>query len=95
MSGGHYDYAYTRVQDMAVALIGRGDSSALLRAFGEHLLKVAKAMRDVEWEHSGDGADWQASVRAVLAPGAELEAATKRLRDAMDEAEGLLAATHS
>lgn len=78
MSGGSYDYAYSKVQDMAHAL--RGQSTNPLRAaFAEHLHKVAKAMHAIEWVDScdyGKGEDDE-HIRACLAPGAELEQAIK------------------
>lgn len=89
MSGGSYDYAYTRVDDMAGSLRDVA-TDPLRRAFKAHLLKVAKAMRDVEWEDSCDGADWQTSVRAVLTRTDEIEAATAILCDAIDQANSTL-----
>jgi len=82
MSGGSYDYAYHRVNDVAdtveVRLVEaeRDPSSNALaerRWFVEHLRLVAKAMRDVELVDSSD-----------YSPGDELEAIAKlraHLRD--------------
>ena len=75
MSGGSYDYAFRYVDEMADSLHGV-NTDPLRRAFAAHLRLVAKAMRDVEWQDSCDGADWQTSVKAVLHPGA-VETATK------------------
>jgi hypothetical protein len=75
VSGGSYDYAFRGVERMAYEVLRRGKSSPLRAAFAAHLELVAQAMHDIEWEDSGDGADWETSVRAVLAPGAELAAA--------------------
>jgi len=78
MSGGSYDYAFRHVQDMAANLrCGRNGHDPLRVAFAEHLEKVAKAMHDVEWVDScdyGKGQEAEA-IRAVIAPGAELDAA--------------------
>lgn len=52
MSGGSWDYFYTRCEDAASQL--ENDSSPLRRAFGAHLQLVAKAMHDIEWVDSSD-----------------------------------------
>ena len=52
MSGGSYDYAFVNVEEMAGELINQKDE--LRRIFGDHLLLVAKAMRDIEWVDSCD-----------------------------------------
>ena len=85
MSGGRYEYCYARVENMAMNMWGK-ETVPLRKAFALHLLKVAKAMRDVEWEDSGDGAVWEASVRDVLSPGAEVEAATETIQQAIASA---------
>lgn len=51
MSGGAYDYAYGRIENLAADIRGQ---SPLRRAFRTHLLKVAKACHDIEWVDSGD-----------------------------------------
>ena len=89
MRGGHYNYAYTKLQDMAESIEGKA-TSPLRRAFAKHLLAVAKAMKDIEWEDSGDGADWETSVRAVLHPNAEIDAAKEALIEAIDAARRVL-----
>lgn len=53
MSGGSYDYAYNKAEDMADSLCSK-TNSPLRRAFGRHLNLVAKAMHDIEWVDSGD-----------------------------------------
>lgn len=52
MSGGSYDYAYTKASDMADQL--KRSEIPLRRIFGRHLEKVAQAMHDIEWVDSGD-----------------------------------------
>lgn len=72
MSGGSYEYAYRRVEDMAGEIRDR-NPSALRRAFAAHLDLVAKAMHDVEWVDScdyGKGAE-EAAIRAVLGTATE------------------------
>lgn len=52
MSGGSYNYAFRTVQEMADNLSCSKDTYK--KAFSEHLTKVAKAMKAVEWVDSGD-----------------------------------------
>jgi hypothetical protein len=66
MSGGHYNYAYRKVEQFMEDLEIRSmvfdegiDSYVdydLRQRFKEHLEKVAAAMRAIEWNDSGDGA---------------------------------------
>lgn len=56
------DYLYQRVQDATFR-----SSSVERRAFRAHLLLVAKALRAIEWNDSGDGDDSEsAAIRACL-----------------------------
>lgn len=52
MSGGSYDYLYSKVEDAADRL--RGQNNPLRRAFGVHLKAIAKALHDIEWVDSCD-----------------------------------------
>lgn len=52
MSGGAYDYAFEKVQDVANRL--ERQASPLRREFGRHLHKVAEIMKEIEWVDSGD-----------------------------------------
>ena len=89
MSGGSWDYAYMRAEDMANGLCQKGHSS-LRRAFGLHLKKVAKAMHDIEWVDSGDygeGEECQAieSVLGDTANKARMEVLIEDARDVITE----------
>jgi hypothetical protein len=64
MSGGSMEYLYLKVQDTAEDL--QQSKCKLRRAFGNHLVKVAKALHDIEWIDSGDGGDERASIEIVL-----------------------------
>lgn len=71
MSGGRYDYAYYKVDEFARNLDDMGScdaaSTALRRAFRQHLYLVAQAMRACEWNDSGDGdLDEEALIKKVL-----------------------------
>jgi hypothetical protein len=91
MSGGSYDYAYARVQDMAGRLMSANETP-LRRAFGEHLRLVADAMQTVEWVDSCDFhlGDEDEPIRKCIAPGAEADAAREALLFAMKQAEKVL-----
>lgn len=90
MSGGSYEYLYSRIEDAARQVNARGATKGPLRAaFAAHLKLVAEAMRMVEWVDSCDSApgDEDEAIRACLAPGAEVEAARLELEAAMKQAE--------
>ena len=52
MSGGSMDYLYMRVNDVAEELIN--SKCRHRQIFGEHLVKVAKALFEIELVDSGD-----------------------------------------
>lgn len=90
MSGGSYDYAYRRIEDLASEIRAEGSSSCapphLRRAFAAHLLKVASAARAIEWNDSCDGdRDETAKILDCIGPGADLETATDAARKASAE----------
>jgi hypothetical protein len=82
MSGGSYDYAYFKMEMMAQEM---KVNTPLRKAFRTHLLKVAQACRDIEWEDSGDGADCETSMRDVLGENADV----LTLQEAIVEAEAV------
>lgn len=91
MSGGSWEYVYSRVEDAADRLCESQDT--LRRAFGEHLKLCAKALHDVEWVDSSDygkGADVEA-IRAVVAPAMEAGAAVELLQEQIARARKVLA----
>lgn len=53
MSGGHYQYAYCKLDDFISSFRDRANTPER-RAFAEHLVKVSKAMYEIEWVDSGD-----------------------------------------
>jgi hypothetical protein len=90
MSGGHYNYAYGRIEDLA-ADIARDANTPLRRAFVSHLMKVAQAAKAIEWNESGDGDSREDElIRACISPTAELEQATEDAHKAIAELERLL-----
>ncbi len=82
MSGGSYDYAYSRVASFADDLRA---ATPLRRAFRDHLRAVAAAMRAIEWVDSGDlgVGDEDASIRACLDSGAELAQLLAEAKEAL------------
>jgi hypothetical protein len=91
MSGGSLDYAYIRVEDTARDVCIRA-KTPLQRAFGAHLLKVAKALHDLEWVMSDDygPGDEVEAIRACITPAMELEAATEHARAALAELQSVI-----
>jgi len=53
MSGGAYDYAYLKVQEVAEAI---QPTTPARIDFIAHLLLVVEALRSIEWVDSGDDA---------------------------------------
>lgn len=74
MSGGSYDYAYERIQNLAdeVDRRTRADQpdADLRQAFAAHLRSVADVAYELEWFDSRDrdGAEWVRKARALLTP---------------------------
>jgi hypothetical protein len=81
MSGGRYDYAYEKINDLADAI--RPDT-ALRKAFKEHLRKVSDACQAIEWVDSGDSS-WphdDDAIRKALGDMAILLALNEAAKDA-------------
>ena len=66
MSGGSLDYVYRKVADAAQTILSR-PRNPLHLAFARHLIKVSKALHDLEWVYSGDYSepDEEEAIRAV------------------------------
>lgn len=64
MSGGSLEYVFYKVDEAISTIEERGDLT--MKAFAEHLKLVSAALRDVEWELSGDGADYKKSIQRVI-----------------------------
>jgi len=73
MSGGSMNYLYERIEDVAAGLHA---TTIERKALQIHLRKLALALKAVEWNDSGDGAEDEPElIRACLAPGGALETA--------------------
>lgn len=79
MSGGSLNYAFSRLEDTA-GDIRRHAETPLHHAFADHLIKVAKALHDIEWLFSGDYGEGQEveAIKAVLPADAEIVSAIGR-----------------
>ena len=53
MSGGGYDYAFSHVRNFMCEMICR-DLTPVRKTFAAHLVKVAAAMKAIEWADDGD-----------------------------------------
>lgn len=86
MSGGSMDYLYHKVEGA-----GFKENTTLRRAFRAHLSLVARALKAIEWNDSGDGDDGEdTAIRACLGAGVELEQARADLEKAIAEATAVL-----
>jgi hypothetical protein len=82
MSGGSMNYLYAKIEYDAVF----NTDTPERKAFRKHLVKVAAALRSIEWNDSGDGAsDEEELIRACLSPTATLEAVTEAAQKALDD----------
>lgn len=81
MSGGHYAYAYQKVRDMADQMDDDIEDGEIVKMYDnptrynvklrkeviDLLREVSDLMRAIEWEDSGDGADWEKLAKNLLA----------------------------
>ena len=80
MSGGSMNYLYSKLEYDATF---RTDTPER-RAFAAHLVKVAKALHDIEWVDSSDNSpgDENEAIRACLGDAPVLEAAIEQAHEA-------------
>lgn len=67
MSGGSFDYLCYKMEDAARTLMGKAQTP-YRQAFGELMLRCAKAMHDIEWVDSsdmGDGDDLETIMKCI------------------------------
>ncbi len=83
MSGGSMNYLYCKLENDA----DFKQTTPERKAFALHLVKVAKALHDIEWVDSCDyrPGDESEAIRACLAPGMALEAAIEAANEAAKE----------
>lgn len=81
MSGGSMDYLYAKVEDASF----RADTP-LRAAFAQHLKRIARALRAIEWNDSCDGDDGEhEAILACIGRTAVLTAAIERAEKAVAE----------
>jgi len=81
MSGGSMDYLCYKVEEASFALI-----TPERKAFKKHLRLVAKALKAIEWNDSGDGAaDEEELIRKCLGEVAVLDACVEDARRVLQE----------
>lgn len=82
MSGGSWEYAYCKFEEVASRL--KGDSDPMRCALGERVALIAAAMHDIEWVDSGDygkGAE-KTAILAALGENAKADVLATTLKDA-------------
>lgn len=100
MSGGSLNYLYSQVEDAAMKIaanysrIGHPDEGPATYgaqgvAFAKLLFQVSKALKDIEWDMSGDGSDWE-EVGKLIGPKEEADAVADHLRNIIIQAEAVL-----
>ena len=80
MSGGSWDYIYSRIEMDAVDRLCQ-EKSPLRRAFGEHLAICCEALKAIEWVDSGD---WPESQEVEAIQKALCDEATQHIVDAVE-----------
>jgi hypothetical protein len=100
MSGGSLNYLYSQVEDAAMKISayysraghpdeGPATYGAQGMAFAKLLFQVSKALKDIEWDMSGDGSDWK-NVGKLIGPREEAAAIAEHLKDIITQAETVL-----
>jgi len=86
MSGGSMEYLYARLED------ARFDTySPERKAFRKHIFLVAKALKSIEWNDSGDGDDDEVSnIMACISKTDVLEAVLEDARRVQRELDKIL-----
>ena len=64
MSGGSWDYVYGTFDEVADRL--HREKDPMRRALGRRISLISKALHDIEWNDSGDGADEKTSIARAL-----------------------------
>ena len=85
MSGGSLDYVYFKVESAAHDIARESFTNKIpeLKAFKDHLVKVAEVLHDVEWFLSGDYAEetMVKSIKKLLSEEQVLDSVVKEAED--------------
>lgn len=92
MSGGSYNYAFAKIECF-VEEFRRILTTPERKAFATHLVKVAAAMRAVEWNDSGDGADEESAIMECITKSDVLREAINDARKIITNLQSLIADT--
>lgn len=92
MSGGSYQYAYSRLENDFLSEFLRRANTPERREFAAHIRKVIKAMHDIEWVDSGDYApgDEKAAIMECIDKVELLERHIEEAKQASEILENLL-----
>ena len=84
MSGGSYDYFYSKIEEFAERI---NKSTPQRRAFYNLLCKVADAAHDIEWVDSGDygKGDENEAIAKCVSPKFSLDQAMRDARQAIED----------
>lgn len=66
MSGGAYNYASDKLDWEFIGNFVKNANTPNRKAFLKLILKVQKAMKEIEWVDSGDGGDEDAAIEACF-----------------------------
>ena len=87
MSGGSMDYLYFKVEDASFRM-----STPMREAFDRHLKLVARALRAIEWNDSGDGDDGEdAAILACISRSDVINVARERAEKAVADLNATIA----
>lgn len=88
MSGGSMDYLCYKVDDASFV-----ENTPARKAFKRHLSKVAKALRAIEWNDSGDGdSTEEAAIMACITKTEMLQEAVRAAEAARNELDAAIQA---
>jgi hypothetical protein len=93
MSGGSFDYAYSKL-DRVIEEMAQSCKRPLHKAFIKHLVKVSKALYELEWEVSGDTGtgDADLAIKELIKPQDELRHIKEEMLILIQEAKKILGA---
>lgn len=88
MSGGSWDYAYTKLEPIIDRLAKEEDPRR--RALGSILAQIKHALHDIEWADSGDYSHSQAEAALTAALGGHRAASVLAMNEIISSGEALL-----
>ena len=89
MSGGSLDYIYFKVEEAGLQIKRQCRDNPTLKAFGDHMIKMAAALKAVEWYISEDSSLEKAE-EAIKQVMGEEQLRQKTIEVLIDEAKGIM-----